>query len=194
MDVSKNRQDYIEYGIRPAISGGGRVEEVQKGDILIGNRLIITSALLLDQKIPLDEGRLLDFCTLINAISFYDRLITIPSRLPDEVIQSPLYNYLVDSKILYEFDRYIETDTKEEIRDLFGIKISDEEIGKSSSLHYTARFDSDFVYDDQNNTRDINSPRMRLIQQILRSKIHPSKWNYKTYENIIGTSNCLSSV
>jgi hypothetical protein len=38
------------------------------GDILVGHGLILTPSLLLDKKLSLDEGRLLDFCTLVNAL------------------------------------------------------------------------------------------------------------------------------
>ena len=39
------------------------LSEIQEGDILIGHGLLMTSALLLDKKVRLDEGYLLDFCT-----------------------------------------------------------------------------------------------------------------------------------
>jgi hypothetical protein len=191
--MNKRYSDRFLYGISRARGNPRTWEEVQKGDVLIGNRLIITSSLLLEQIVPLDEARILDFCTLINAIMFYDRLITIPSRLPEDVTQSYLYNYLVNNNILYEFDRHIESDTKEEIEDLFGTKISNRELEKTSSLQYTTRFDHEFNYPDghENNTRDINSPRVRLIQEIINSEIEPKKWNYKTYEKVLGRGNIL---
>ena len=42
---------------------------IKEGDILIGHGLLANPALLLDRQIPLDEGCLLDFCTLINALA-----------------------------------------------------------------------------------------------------------------------------
>jgi hypothetical protein len=164
---------------------------------LIGYRLLITSALLLDKKIRLDEGRLLDFCTLINAITLYDRLVTLPAHLPDEIRESALYNFLVNEGILYEYSAALDWETKEELEDFFGAKVSEEEIMKSKWIHYYMRWDwegSDDFYDwrHQNEKRDINSPREKFIQEVLRSRRSTSssiKWNDQTYRDILGEDN-----
>lgn len=59
--------------------------EVREGDLLIGHNLLITPALLLEKQLRLDEGRLLDFCTLVNALVLHDRIMTLPAQIPMEL-------------------------------------------------------------------------------------------------------------
>ena len=107
--MTDNEQPYIEYGKGIRGRGDDKLYEARTGDILIGYRLLITSALLLDKKIRLDEGRLLDFCTLVNAITLYDRLVVLPALLPNEIRESALYSFLVKENILYEYSSKLET-------------------------------------------------------------------------------------
>jgi hypothetical protein len=108
--------------------------EVQGGDLLIGHNLLITPALLLEKKLTLDEGRLLDFCTLVNALVLHDRIVTLPAEIPNILKESRLYKYLINRKILYElnFDYSKWGDEKredilDEIVDLVGFGISKQE-------------------------------------------------------------------
>ena len=140
-------------------------QEVGTGDILIGHRILITS-FLLDKKILLDEGHLFNFCTLINAIAFTNRSVTLPAQLPDEMLRSPLYEYLVKKRILYKFDSFIEADTKR------NIEIS-KETRKTRSLHYSMKWDNstnDYYEGSLNVTGDMNSPRAKVIQEVIRVK------------------------
>jgi hypothetical protein len=110
--------------------------EVARGDVLVGQNLLITSALLLEnnnrpakEQISLDAGNLQDFCTLVNAIVAQNRLLTLPAEMPSEVKNSRLYRYLESKGILRElrpsFDKF-NVNEKEEIMDLSGLKSEDE--------------------------------------------------------------------
>jgi hypothetical protein len=72
--------------------------DIAEGDILIGHGLLTTSALLLDKRMRLDEGRLLDFCNLVNAVTLHERLITLPAAIPRSIRDSAIYQYLNDKK------------------------------------------------------------------------------------------------
>jgi hypothetical protein len=51
--------------------------EVRQGDVMIGQSLLTTSAFLLDKKIKLDEGYLLDFCNLVTVLTLHNTYSTI---------------------------------------------------------------------------------------------------------------------
>jgi hypothetical protein len=106
-------------------------DEVKDGDILVGHNLLITPAILLEKKKKLDEGNLLDFCTLMNALFIHDRVITLRAEIPPSLLSSSLYQYLADRHILYELDFEYEKFGQEEIyelADLFGEAFSKEEL------------------------------------------------------------------
>src|SRR5919198_5186540 len=71
-----------------------QISEINIGDILIGQNLLIGPALLLEQTIDIDEGSLLDFCTLVKALTLHDRIITLPSKVPKDLRDTQLYKYL----------------------------------------------------------------------------------------------------
>lgn len=183
-----NERPYIEYGKGIwSMTDFDLVEGGQPGDILIGNRLLINSALLLDKKIRLDEGRLLDFCTLVNAITLYDRLVTLHAVLPIELTESTLYKFLVKERILYMYNSSMMRETREELEDFFGAKVSDEEVEKSKWIHFHMRWENDYY--DEHHKNDINSPREKFIQKVIMSKRSTSSylaWNDQTYKNIVG--------
>jgi hypothetical protein len=49
---------------------------------------VMTPAPLLEKRVELDEGRLLDFCNLVNTTILHDCLITLPASLPFEFTES----------------------------------------------------------------------------------------------------------
>ena len=75
-------------------------DQMHEGDILIGHGLVFSPAFLLEKKVSLDEGRLLDSSTLINALALHDRLITLPAGIPSNIRDTRLYRYLTDNEIL----------------------------------------------------------------------------------------------
>jgi hypothetical protein len=105
--------------------------ELRAGDVLVGHSLPIISSLILDKKVKLDEGRFLDLCTLINALTLHDRLITLPVTVSEDLRSSPLYSYLSTNGILQEVD-FSYRDLKEENRcewaDLLGNIVSEAEV------------------------------------------------------------------
>jgi hypothetical protein len=122
---------------------------------------------ILVNEIRLDEGRLLDFCTFVNAITLYDRLITLPARLPDDIIDSALYKYLLKERILYEYSSYVES-VQEELDDFLGGGIYTTNVGHQDYYyHHGVVRDMDFDDSMSYNTGD-NSPRSKFIQEIIR--------------------------
>jgi hypothetical protein len=108
--------------------------EVTEGDLLIGHNLLITPALLLEKQLRLDEARLLDFCTLVNALVLHDRIITLPAEIPEILEESRLYKYLIDRGILYELDfdySKWSDDERQEILQLVGFGISEQEVDEA---------------------------------------------------------------
>jgi hypothetical protein len=62
-------------------------DKIKPGDVMIGHHLLIAPALLLedDRKLPLDEGSFLDLCTMVNALTLHDRLITLRILAGNEI-------------------------------------------------------------------------------------------------------------
>lgn len=105
-------------------------DQVKGGDILVPLRLLTNSALLLDKKIKLDEGRFLDFCTFVTAFALHDRIITLRvDHIPDELLNTSLFSYLTDEeiKILHVLNLNVDDFAPEirgELEVLFGQSIS----------------------------------------------------------------------
>jgi hypothetical protein len=119
-------------------------DKIDPGDVMVGHHLLIAPALLLEKKLTLNEGSFLDFCTMVNALTLHNRLITLRSTLPPSLEDSKLYRYLIKKNILYEFDVDYEYDPYKSIYDpnfkffdeqdrkqisylLFGREVSDKE-------------------------------------------------------------------
>ena len=89
------------------------------------------------------EGRLLDFCTFINALILHDRILALPAIIPQDLSKSQLYQYLSNRGILYELDfnySQFKDEEKNEIMDLFGetftIEKANEVLGRTKELIY----------------------------------------------------------
>jgi len=52
--------------------------------------------------LSLDEANFLDICSLVNALTFHEKIITFPTNLPSEISDSTLYRYLRENNILHE--------------------------------------------------------------------------------------------
>jgi hypothetical protein len=112
-----------------------RTDQLDAGDVLIGHSLPTTSSLLLDRKLKLDEGRFLDFCTLINVLTLHDRLITLPAMVSEDLKDSPLYSYLSKKGILKEVEfsyRDLSEENRYEWADLLGDTVSESEVERAS--------------------------------------------------------------
>ena len=59
-------------------------------------------------------------------------------------------------------------ETREELEDFFGAKVSDEEVEKSKWIHFHMRWENDYY--DEHHKNDINSPREKFIQKVIMSK------------------------
>lgn len=154
-----------------------RRSEVKGGDVLVPLRLITTSALLLDKKIRVDAGRFLDFCTLIPALAFHDRIITLPVEyLPDELLNTSLFSYLTDEKvkILNVLDWNVEADFDREIRDeiqlLFG-----QEVSELDSHRYLESENFEDFYAQEMNKLD--RERKDFIDHVMRI-VEQKDWNH----------------
>lgn len=164
--------------------------EIKAGDILIGHGLLTTSSLLLDKRVRLDEGRLLDFCNLVNAVTLHDRLITLPAIIPTSLQRSELYNYLQKSGILYELRinyNDFSDDEKLEMADLFGSTFTEEEADKVLQTTH-----NEYGYGDYANDNIITKDgkehllrRKRFINKIIDLKnLHLDRYNMNTFREL----------
>ena len=164
-----------------------RPEDINPGgDILVGHGLLMTPSLLLDKKVPMDEGRLLDFCSLVNVLTLHDRIITLPADIPEDLGRSRLYNYLRDRGILCELNISFEQFTqgeKLEIEELFGSRITEQTanlvLGSmydeyNRSIGYS-KYDEARTYGSAAPTRSISTQRSKLVDEIIKRE--PSEWN-----------------
>lgn len=145
------------------------------GDILIGHGLLIGPALLLQKTRPLDEGRLLDFTSLINALVLHDRLLVLPAQLPSELTESDLYEYLVQRGILNELDfpfGDLPPEFKFEAADLYGEEVSitalDGVSGNSLMRLMYREYNPDL--DDSLYSQHVEFERSRAVDQIIGYK------------------------
>lgn len=151
--------------------------EVRGGDILIGHGLLITPALMLDKKLSLDEGRLLDFCTLVNALAIHDRLITLPAEIPQDLKESGLYTYLTKRGILHELDfdysKFGENETKDMMAlfgDVFNKRDADYVMGQLSDSIYKEHSMYKEYYAGYNEYH-VNTPTEEQRLNLERSKL-----------------------
>lgn len=162
--------------------------EVREGDLLIGHNLLITPALLLENKLELDEGRLLDFCTLVNALVLHDRIISLPAEIPDILKESRLYKYLTDRGILHELDFDYSKwgdEERQEMLELVRFEISEQEADDAMKNmrdyiwkeiitdpkvppHLHGR--NEYEINTPGKEREINQQRAELINSIMNVK------------------------
>lgn len=107
----------------PILSNG-----INDGDVLVTSNMLISSALLIQKKISLTAGVLLDFCTLIKALTFHDRIIVLPAYTRGfEELQ--LFKYLKKRKILFSLGRDVSFALNNPLLgDLVGKEPSEEDI------------------------------------------------------------------
>ena len=122
----------------------------------------------------LDEGRLLDFCTLITALPLHDRLITLPARIPSEIEDSRLYKYLKNERILYELDfDYSNFDEQEkfEIEDIMGDTFSEKEanwvLGNLKQSAYTENYPLSRYKEYSDSYRHMEHQRSDFIDEVI---------------------------
>jgi hypothetical protein len=162
--------------------------EAREGDLLIGHNLLITPALLLEKKLTLDEGRLLDFCTLVNALVLHDRIVSIPAEIPDILKESRLYKYLTDRGILHELDFDYSKwgdEERQEMLELLRFQISEQEVDDAMKkmrdyiwkeiitdpkvpAHLHGR--SEYEINTPEKEQEINHQRAELIDSIMNVK------------------------
>ena len=179
-----------------------KAEELRQGDVLVGQSILMSTALLLEKGINLDEGRLLDFCTLIKALALHDRLVTLPAYLPEYLKNTRLYKYLQNKNrpILFELDidykNLIERnkkDMEELLEDVFGNKFSTDDLNivlgqkvakkelEYAKMHYTQEDKSE---DGTIFGRGIaGQQRRRFIQEIIERK--RSDWNIEDTRQLL---------
>lgn len=166
--------------VQPSMIAGA---DIREGDILVGHNLLITPALLLDKKLRIDEGRLLDFCTMVNTLALHERVITLPAEIPEILKNSSLYQYLIKRNILHELDFDYSTlgeDEKLEMQDLLGSLISEKEASDAMDMlrHYV---DKEYITDSEARRRlhgtseyqqlkQMNNQRNDLIDSIIAVK------------------------
>jgi hypothetical protein len=157
-----------------------KISEVKPGDdILIGHHLLIAPALMLDKKLTIDEGSFLDFCSMINMTTLHKRLIVLPGHLDESIIQSSLYQYLIEEGILYEvifpyLENYDEDD-KKEVSDLVGRVIHEYDVDQvmGGTLYYDELLRQDQEYSILNPELENNTSEMRekFVNQVIESAI-----------------------
>jgi hypothetical protein len=134
---------------------------IEHGDIFVGNNLMIISSRLLDKRgitgdmgeereitrwdereDYLDAGSLLDLCSLINALVFHDRIITLISKWESQQEASTLYQYLMSRGLIkrIEFNKIEDINDAEmlDIEDILRKQISYKQVQSAVSLlfHY----------------------------------------------------------
>lgn len=184
-----------------------KTNQILRGDILIGHTLIAAPALMLEKKVKVDAGGLVDFCTLINALTLHDRLIVLPSRVPLYLQKSTLYRHLINKNIIYELDISYEdlkqdiSENVDEIRDFIGnYDLSWKEIEKilvnplndpdgikitSPSLDVYPTIYTDYDHSDEYNTKDKQWTKQRheFINEIIKHDINT--WTLKDYTKML---------
>ncbi len=184
-----------------------KTNQILRGDILVGHTLIAAPALMLEKKVKVDAGGLVDFCTLINALTLHDRLIVLPSRVPRYLQKSKLYRHLIDKNIIYELDISYEdlkqdiSENVDEIRNLVGnYDLSWKEIEKiivnplndqkgikitSPSLDVYPTIYSDYDKSDEYNIKDKQWTKQRheFINEIIKHDINT--WTIKDYTKML---------
>jgi len=156
---------------------------VNAGDLLIGNNLLINCYLLLEKKQRLDEASFLDFCSLINALTFHDKIITFGAELKPEISNSSVYRYLKENKILEEVAmKYVSYQDRLDIVDLFGgivsekyvdsviLHANDTHLDEGAYPSYEFRLFSGYRRFDS--PMDIELERSMLIDEILKGNNH----------------------
>jgi hypothetical protein len=155
--------------------------QLRDGDILVGHSLPVTSSLLLERKVKLDEGRFLDFCMLVNALTFHDRLIVLPATVSQEILDSPLYSYLLEKGILWELDfsyRNLLEEHRFEMADLLGDMLSDSEVERLLAIITYSK--SQFTGSSVSDENHINFLRSKFIDHVI--KIGKSEWTSQSYK------------
>jgi hypothetical protein len=155
-------------------------QDVKEGSILVGHGLLLPSALFLEKKLPIDEGRLLDFGSLLNALVLHDQLVTLPATIPEHILKSNLYSYLEERDLLYtlniSFDE-IETNEIKKMMQRYQMKQEDAETvlgdlryqdqGNQGKYKYVEKWDLKTLEEKENVIKD---KRSRLIDGILASQ------------------------
>lgn len=151
--------------------------EVRAGDVMIGHNLLATPALLLEKKIRLDEGRLLDFCTLITGLVLHDRLITLKAEIPYHIKDTDLHRYLQKTNTLCEldfrFDQFGEQE-RQEINHLFNESFSEEEANLVLGREIERQFYDEFYAINVEGGDYIAKLRDEFIDQVIG--INPNDW------------------
>jgi hypothetical protein len=149
-------------------------QDVKEGSILVGHGLLLPSALFLEKKLPIDEGRLLDFGSLLNALVLHDKLVTLPATVPDHILKSKLYSYLEERDLLYTLDisfNEIETNEIKEMMQRYQMKQKDAKtvLGdlRTAPFKYVEKWDLKKLEEKE---KDIKDKRSKLIDGILASQ------------------------
>lgn len=166
-----------------------KIKDVKRGDdIIVGHHLLIAPALALDKKLNIDEGSFFDFCTLINMSSIHKRLIVLPGRLDETILQSTLYQYLIDDGILHKLEfPYIENSDetdKKEAQELLGEEVTDDDFRHvmEGTLYYDELLHRYGEFSVQNPELENNTPEMRekFVNQVIEAaKSFPGKPVYR---------------
>jgi|SRR3954451_3784700 hypothetical protein len=118
--------------------------DLKPGDALVGYNLLQNVVLLLEKDAVLDEGYFMDFCTLVNAITFHDRLVTLSSPISKYLQQSALYQYLIKKGILIEVSIDY-SDFPNNYRSELITKLSQKELSKLYPGRTEGELDDEFV-------------------------------------------------